>query len=189
MAFTLGNKHIITGVLGVSLLAGGAVAVLNQEAEIKLENPQYVAWDRPKTDEQWADDVKVESLDIRSDKVLKTMLETHKNKLKEEEKAFEKYRVMLSNGERPEQYLYYEWYDRLKELNPGITESELVNESKKYASEDFKQKAESIEKLKQSIERMEKEIELRRRGVVIVKGKEPIFGGVESKFIRNVVEE
>lgn len=185
-------KKIIAGILAVLTVTGGGVYYAAQPAKVKVQDPLTLKWERPATDAEWNDDVKLEYVDIRGTKVLGEMLEGQKSKLKDNEEAFAKYRLMESAGIDPVKVLYVEMYQKLKEAYPDISESDLAIEALSEATKNYSQQLWEIEKNKQSIERIEKELELRKKGYVKIKGdKTPTdFFGAElpEDRVRTVID-
>lgn len=140
---------LIAGTL-VVLGAGGIIA-LQPDEKVKLDNPQQIVWQKPTTDAQWAEDVKVENFDVKPDTILQEMIDAHKAKL---EKVLNNDKEMF---ECPECIRY-----KIKTANPEWSPTDIEND---YQNQ-LNQATWDIEKLKQSIERMEKEMELRKAGKV-----------------------
>lgn len=144
--------------MGTTLILAGGGVLINDIAvdavpvKVKLVDAQVIAWDKPKTDLEWAEDVKQESFDIKSTDVLNEMIASHSESLDEALKDFKKYQ------ECP-QCIKYE----LGQDNPSWTQTDIDNEfQNQYNTKNW-----GIEKLQQSIERMNKEIELRKSGLVV----------------------
>lgn len=181
-------RNILIGSALAVALAGGAGA-LSKPEPVRLDNPQAIEWEKPRTDAEWAEDVKKENFDIRSTGVLKTMTESHTEKLAKQEKAFALYEEMLKRGEDPVQFLYWQKYEELKASYPDMDERELDAEAELAASTAYNQMLWEIEKLKQSVERISKEIELRDKGFVVVEGekKQGLLGGsVPPERVRHI---
>ena len=145
------NKILITVGVASALIVGG---IVSQPEEKPFT---VITWEKPKSDAQWAEDVKKENFDIKSTGVLEQMIESHTLKLAREEKAYEKYR------DCPD-CIRYEFREQLSQ---SLTGQELEDEIEKQTLEAIKNREWSIEKLRQSIERMQKEIELREQGKVL----------------------
>lgn len=156
------NKTIITVTGGIAALTLGATGLMagSSDFPIQLDVTQaaHVGWDKPTTDQAWADDVKKENFDIKSDGVLMTMRTAHAEKLDREIKAFAKY-------ERCPECMYEEKYQQF--LDSGMDDATAQDEAAATAQTEINQRAWSIEKLAQSVERMDHELDLRTRGVVI----------------------
>lgn len=161
-------KHIILGAVAVAILGAGGTAIVMQPKPITLESPKEVVWQKPSTDAEWAEDTKKESLDIRANDVLDTMVASHTAKLEKEQKAFQQYADMEKAGDDPVKYIYWQKRTEFQQSYPDMKESELDSEAQKAAQTEYNQKLWEIEKLQQSIERMDKEIELRKSGYLIV---------------------
>lgn len=129
---------------------------------------QVVRWDKPTTDAEWAEDVKVESFDIKSTPKLTEMRDIHIAKLA---------RVQES---KKEVFECRECIDfRFRQQYSDATQAEI---DANYADELSKANWE-VEKLKQSIERMDKELELRDKGFVVVEGEERgLFGSIKTPY-------
>lgn len=152
-------------------MLGGGIAYFGADEKVKLENPQVIVWDKPKTDEEWAEDVKQESFHIKSTGVLEEMTKTHTDKLN-------KFLEMDELTICPECIKY-----RLGKAYPDASESEI---NKLFANE-LSSYTWQVEKLKQSVERMDKELELRSKGFVVVEGEEGLFGGFkDEKYVRKI---
>lgn len=166
--------NIILGGLAAAAVVGGGVLAI-QPDEIKLKNPQKIVWEKPTTDEQWAEDVKAENFDIKSTGVLETMIDSHVTKLSKNEKAFEKY-------QNCKDCLYWEKYYQLRDAYPDMSKSWVEDEARAAADTEYAQRLWEIEKIQQSVERMHKEIELREKGFVVVEGekKTDLLGGISS---------
>jgi len=165
--------HKLLMVLGaIGIAGGGAVLLLNGEDKITLDTStaQKIVWDKPKTDEKWAEDTKNENIADRSTAVLNQMLDSHIPKLEREEKAFAMYVEMEAQGQDPVQYLYWKHLDTLRQSYPNET-------SEWYQSEALKQAQEQYDR------------ELRDKGFVVVEGEEGIFGGlVPDNRVRHVID-
>lgn len=170
------KTKIVIGLLGAGLLVGGGVAVMGGD-KIELVDPQKIVWDKPTTDEEWAEDVKKENFDIKSDGVLDKMIESSTSKLERLEKDFVKY------VECPE-CTYWHYKELFDAVHSKESESWRDEEATRQAQNDYDQRLYEIEKIKQSIERMNKELELRDKGFVIVDDGEKKLGG--NKIIRKI---
>jgi hypothetical protein len=179
-------KKIIAGVLATLTLTGGGVYYAAQPPKVKVQDPLTLKWERPTTDKEWNEDVKLEYVDIRGTATLETMLVAQKAKLEKQKKAFSKYEEMISAGLDPLQFLTYEWYAEFKTLQPQLTDEERMTEAKAQAEFVYNQEKWELEKIAQGIERIEKELELRRKGYVKIKGdKTPTdFFGAELPEVR-----
>mgnify|MGYP001617837120 CR=1 FL=1 len=105
---------------------------------------QVLEWQRPTTDAEWAEDVKKESLNFRTDTELQEMLVAHKDKLISEE-------VELAKLTKYPDVL------RAKFEEQGLEAEEVERQvNEKLANLKW-----GVDKLNQSIERMTKEIQLR----------------------------
>lgn len=157
-------KNTVTGVVGASILVIGGVFLMDSssEREIKLENPQKIEWVKPTTDEQWAEDVKKENFDLKSDETLGTMIEMHTSKLERLELDFVKY-------QKCPECIEYDLYEKF--INNGFEDAEALILASEEFQRDYDNALRSIEKLKQSIERMNKEVYLREKGFVVTEEK------------------
>mgnify|MGYP006931607969 CR=1 FL=1 len=108
-----------------------------------------LAWEKPVTDEQWAEDVKKEQLHTRFDYQLQEMKESHEAKLIKMQELYDKATL-------------YPDAIRWELKQNGIEEPELT----KQVNEQTANTKWEYEKLQQSIERINKEIELRSKAKV-----------------------
>ena len=148
--------------------------------KVELINPQVLVWDKPITDEQWAEDVKKESFHIKSTGVLQTMVTTHTEKLERIKKnGIEyidcpdciRYDIRKELQDRPE---------LVSELGGDINIALETLFQERLARYNY-----DIEKLTQSVERMNKELELREKGFVVVDDdKDVLFQN--AKIIREI---
>ena len=139
------KKKIAWFVLGGTALAAPLV--------LPDSKPVYdyadLVWEKPVTDEQWAEDVKKEQLNSRFDFQLQEMKESHEAKLLELKTLYDK-------------AVLYPDAIRWELIEAGMPESELDKQvAEKIASTKWE-----YEKLQQTIERINKEIELRKKGAV-----------------------
>ena len=135
-----------TGLIGLGVL-GLKGSDMNFGADVKPYSE--IDWVRPTKDSAWAEDVKIESLNFRTDEVLQEMLTAHQAKL-----------FRLQEAYQP----YFDYPDAIKfefQKN-GLTEPELTEQSDKK----LQLMKLDLQKLQQSIERMNKEISLRAGGKV-----------------------
>lgn len=146
----------------------------NSFGAVTLENPQVIVWDKPTTDEEWAEDVKKENFDIKSTSILDEMRVAHTDKLK----VVQKNKAEIF--ECPECIKYF-----AKKDNPEWTQKQV---DEYYAEEVAKAKWE-IEKLQQSVERMEKELELRQKGFVVVEGEADNLGGRQKPYAIRTIND
>mgnify|MGYP001562723532 CR=1 FL=1 len=151
---------------GTALAAGTQFLPEKPQVSLDVATAKHIQWNKPTTDEGWAEDVKAENFDIKSTPVLQKMIVAHTEKLAREEKAFAKYVEMEKGGQDPVLYIYWGWIDRLKEMYPNEPEAWYSTEARKIAQQEYDLALTSIEKLKQSVERMHKEVELRQKGKV-----------------------
>ena len=126
-------------------------AILPEEPKITLDNPQVIIWQKPTTDAEWAEDVKVEGFEHRADAILQEMIDVHKAKL---------LRVIEGNRETLECMECIKF--KLRQANPDWSVQDVNNEYQNQVN----QATWEVEKLKKSVERMEKEMELRKAGKV-----------------------
>lgn len=148
-------KKIISGILGVTILAGafgaGANIQLGLTPKVNLDNiapspelAKVLDWVKPTTDAEWVEDVKEEQLNVKHDYQLDAMLIAHQEKLvrtASEKAAIEKYPDAL----------------RFELEKQGMDPAEI----EKQVTEKVNYWRWKTEKLEQSIERIAKEIELR----------------------------
>ena len=127
---------------------------------------QKVQWDKPKTDEEWAEDVKAESFHIKSTGVLEEMKTTHEAKL---------LRVQEGMSEVFECRECIEFQTR--RAYPDWTEAEIDA----YYLDELAKATWEVEKLQQSVERMDNELRLREKGFVVVEGEDTGLIGSLSK--------
>lgn len=148
------KKLLILAILltGCTANLGAKVDVVKYEGKVPVAEFKKINWTQPTTDQGWAEDVKKESLEIRSDVVLDEMLVAHQTKLN---------RVL-------DELYYAEKYPDAKALeleksliSMGFTGVELQNELAKQIQEHLDYWRAKAEKLSQSVIRMEKEKELR----------------------------
>lgn len=123
-------------------------------SQITLDNGQAVRWEKPMTEKGWIEDIKKESLDIRSLDELEAMLLSHTEKLQRilEDKKTE---------ECPECIKYEIRKDA--ELAFGAKGRELTQLVDNQFADIQRNREFEIEKLKQSIERINKAIELKKQ--------------------------
>jgi len=164
-------KKIIAGILAVLTLTGGGVYYAAQPPKVKVQDPLTLKWERPTTDAEWNEDVKLEYVDIRSTATLETMAVAQREKLEKNKKAFERYETMIARGIDPVDVLYTEFYEQFKVSFPDLSESELQAEAQNAAVSKYSQEKWEIEKITQGIERIDKELQMRKSGFVKVKGE------------------
>ena len=164
-----------------TVLIGGAIGSALQPAPITLDTTtaSEVIWNKPTTDAQWAEDVKRENFDIKSDKALNELRDAQTIKLAEEKKAFVEYQDCS-------ECIYYEKYQGF--LANGMDDATAQSEAHKAAATDTAQRSWEIEKIEQSIERITHELDLRARGVVITDhtatGKKRSASALAGKTVR-----
>lgn len=180
---------IAVSVTGLAILGAVGISTLTPK-DITLENPQKLVWEKPTTDEEWNEDVKLEYVHIRSTEVLKTMQTNQTLKLEKNIKAFSRYEEMKKRGLDPVDVLYVEIKDQLRLSYPEMSEEELDKEAQAGAETKYNQELWEIEKITQGIERVNKEIELREKGFVVVEGESTgLFGSfVPPERIRQVID-
>lgn len=157
------SKYWIIGLGAVGTLALGGTQYFGATTKVTLDNPQVIQWTKPTTDAEWAEDVKVESFDIKSTGKLTEMRDVHAEKL---------LRVQAGKKEVFECRACVDF--KYKEANPTATQAEI---DANYADELAKANWE-VEKLKQSVERMDNELRLRSDGFVVADKDK---GGVKTK--------
>jgi hypothetical protein len=162
-------KIIGTGA-AITLLLGGSYAAqqFGAQPQVTLDNPQQVVWDKPTTDEQWAEDVKKESFHIKSTGKLEEMRDTHAAKLQRVIDAFDE-------ELNCEECLRF----KLRKEHSDWTGEDLDNA---YINR-VAQATWEVEKLQQSVERMDNELRLRESGFVAVEGEdEGLFGSLTKPY-------
>lgn len=137
---------IVSGIVGATLLVSNFGAIKDAVTPTPPHVYQVIQWQKPTTDAGWAEDVKVESLNLRFDYQLEEMRTSHEAKLV---KFLEDNEVTAC----PECIKF-----RLKKSNPEMTQAEI---DALYA-EQLAQYNWEVDKLSQSVERIKKEQELRR---------------------------
>jgi hypothetical protein len=138
-------KLTIIGLGATGLLTLGALGLkgdMNFGADVKPYSE--IDWVRPTKDSDWAEDVKKESLNFRTDEVLQEMLTAHQAKL-------ERMAIELEKTNYPDAI-------RWELMSGGMEEPELT----KQVNEKIANIKWDYQKLQQSIERMQKEISLRQ---------------------------
>jgi len=180
-------KHIkkIAIALGATAVAGGAVLgtdVFTEEPTITLENPQVITWEKPTTDAEWAEDVKKESLHLKSTEVLMQMRSSHAGKLdeiKESGKRIVECEACVRYEIRQDLLSRQAQGEDIQDIDLSV-ENEYQNQRTQYLYD--------IEKLTQSIERMDKELELRKKGFVVPNkekdGKINNTSKVDAEYVR-----
>jgi len=171
------KKHIyIAGIVAIFVIAVVSIFVgINQKKSqfgqaVRLENAQKIDWKKPKTDAQWAEDVKEESLHLKFGDQLSDMKQSHEAKLPHLLRDLREFQecpecVRWELGQR-----FKSDFDELGlEYNQKF-EGKSVDE---WVESEFQEasstKVWEVEKLQQSIERINKEIELRKKGFVFVR--------------------
>lgn len=139
------KKKIAWFVLGSTALAAPLILPDSQPVYDYVD----LVWEKPVTDEQWAEDVKKDQLHTRFDYQLQEMKESHEAKLLELKKLYDKATL-------------YPDAIRWELIESGIPEEEL---DKQVAERIAGIKLE-YEKIQQVVERINKEIELRKSGKV-----------------------
>ena len=137
---------VIGGIVGATLLGSNFGAVVDLVTPTPPHTYQVIDWKKPTTDAEWAEDVKVESLNLRFDYQLQEMLTSHQAKL---EKFLADNKVVAC----PECIKF-----DLKKNNPEMSVAEI---DILYADQ-LAQYNWEVDKLSQSVERLQKEIELRK---------------------------
>lgn len=149
------NSTQIIAFLVAILIVGGLAH--HRLGGAPVVTPPDFAWDKPTTDALWAEDVKAESLDVRSDAVLEDMRQSQTDKLVEEKDAFKKY------ADCP-QCINYTYYQNF--LAQNMDDNAAKNEADRQTQIDIDQRQWEIGKIAQSIERITHEQDLRARKVV-----------------------
>ena len=154
----------------IIFICGGIIAIATPQIVnigqdlLPAEPPVYqiVEWQKPTTDVQWAEDVKVESLDIQFDYQLDSMEQNLTEKLPKQQKDLDEFMQC------PECIRY-----RLKErfANEGLKDKELSDMVEQSFLEELNQKKWEVDKINQSLERIAKEKELRKNGFLEVVNK------------------
>ena len=144
-------KWLLLGTV-VSVASAATIgAILPEEPKIILDNPQMIVWQKPTTDAEWAEDVKKEGFEHRTDAILQEMIDVHKAKL---------VRVIEGNRETLECMECIKF--KLRQANPDWSVADVNNEYQNQVN----QATWEVEKLKQSVERMDNEMRLRKAGKV-----------------------
>lgn len=170
-------KKII--ILTILLLLTGCTTKVEKKLGADIIFPttfQTFAWEKPKTDKDWAEDVKAENFDIKSTGKLEEMIEAHAKKLE---------RIVADDEiiECPECVRY----KLKKQFEKDYQDKELTDLIESEFQQTLANHNWDIEKLNQSLERMTKEIELRKKGFVMVEGESEILGGnIDPKYIRHI---
>jgi len=141
----MNKTTLIAGTLVLAGVATGAIVSLEEE-KITLVDPQVIVWQKPTTDEEWAEDVKKEQLHIRFDYQLQEMKKDQEERLPAINKLYDKATL-------------YPDAIRWELMEQGIVEPELTKE----VNDKIAQIKWAREKTMQSIERIDKEIELRSK--------------------------
>jgi SAM-dependent MidA family methyltransferase len=148
MNYKIIGAVILGGVIGAGLM--------NIPHDLKLGADKPVLdWKKPVTDAEWAEDVKKEGFDYRSNEVLDEMIVSHTVKL---DKLMADDKVVIC----PE-CVRYEIRESLSQTVPA---NELDAEVEAQYQTKLKTYLWEVEKLKQSVERMNKEKELRTQNKV-----------------------
>lgn len=178
------RAKIIAGV-GVLAISGGAIYgdIASQPVpvviDVQLQNPQQIVWNKPTTDAGWAEDVKQESLDLKSTDVLQQMLIDQNHGLDNATSSIAIYTECA-------QCVKYQ----LQKDHPEWKQADVDNQF----TNDFNDREWMVEKITQSVERIEHELDLRAKGVVVpdkldVKGT-PAKGSdlqkVAPEFVRHI---
>lgn len=158
------NKYSLSAG-AVALVAGAFVLGGNSQAQegaanlVFLENAQEIVWEKPKNDAEWAEDVKAEGLDARSNAVITEMIELHTAQLREYEKT---------NKEVFEcsECIKYRLQDSGRVTGAKDSPEAQAQIDALYA-EKLEMYTYTTEKLKQSVERMQNEMRLRKTEYVI----------------------
>lgn len=154
----MNNKY--KTIVGILVAAGVTGSVLLQpKANPDVQIPPEISkieWIEPVTDEGWAEDVKEESLDIRTNTQLLQMKKSLVDSLIYD---IDDYNRLTKY---PDECLY-----RNIEVQKKTTE-----EADTICTDDLNRVTLEIQKIGQSQERIEKEIELRERGYLTVKTKQ-----------------
>lgn len=143
------KNQLIKG-MGILVVTAGVLTFIPRE-EVSLVNPEVITWEKPTNDKEWAEDIKIESLDIRSPKELQEMLAQHIEKLNEIVKP-------TKLDECPECVRYEMKEDFITAYQ--LEGRELEDLLDKEMEDKINNRKFEIEKLKQSIERINKAIEL-----------------------------
>lgn len=137
---------VVSGIVGLSILGVGQIQRLGAKPEYTY---QVLEWQKPNTDQQWAEDNKKESLNFRTDEELQAMLVSHQAKL---ERLTAEYAPLIK----------YPDALRAEYEKNGMD----VGEVEKQTNEKLASMKWELDKLNQSIERMNKEIQLRSGGKI-----------------------
>ena len=143
------NKLKKLGV-GLGLIGlGFAGANLDKLGADPVYQYQVLTWEKPTTDQGWAEDNEIESLNFRTDAELQTMLVSHQAKL-------------IRLAEQYDPMIKYPDALRAEFEKAGLSAEEV----EKQTQEKLHNMKWELDKLNQSIERMQKEIELRASGKI-----------------------
>ena len=137
----------------------------------KLQKIQDWGLNKPSKDQDWAEDVKKENLDVKFDYQLNEMLDSHAEKVLKVEKDLD----IFTNSPDVKRYKLIQWFIQMFEQqgNPIEIEGKTFQQ---WVDEEFESQQLyyiwKVAKLNQSIERIAKEIELRVDGYLEVKEEE-----------------
>src|SRR3990167_10044657 len=111
-------KYAISALIALTGI-GGYVGYqqFGAETKVTIDNPQVISWNKPTTDAEWAEDVKVEGFEHRPNAILQEMIDVHKEKL---------LRVIEGNRETLECMECIKF--RLKQANPDWSVTDIDNE-------------------------------------------------------------
>lgn len=164
-------------IVGTALLGAAGVADITLQPDpitVKLEDPQQIVWNKPTTDEGWAEDVKAENFDIKSSDVLNEMVAAHTAKLTK----------IANNNKKLTECPECVKYD-LKTAHPEWKQQDIENEFQN----ELNQAITDVEKLQQSVERMQHELDLRSRGVVVPDKKDKQGTPTKQSDLQKVAPE
>jgi len=137
---------------GGTALAQSVITAQPMAIDVQLNAPTQIQWTQPTDDAGWAQDVKQESLDLKSTDVLQQMLVDQKAGLAQATSSIAIYTDCPQCVKYNLQKAHTEW-----------TQTDIDNEF----TNEFNQQEWLVEKITQSIIRIEHELDLRARGVVV----------------------
>lgn len=163
-------KYLISALIALTGIGGATYYFGADEAKVVFDpaTAQVVQWEKPTTDEEWAEDVKQESFDIKSTGKLTEMRDVHVEKLQrvkyDKAEVFECPECIRFNAKKN----YPDW---------------SADDIEAYYQDELAKAHWEVEKLEQSIERMDKELELREKGFVDVEGEDQgLFGSITKPY-------
>lgn len=149
---------------------------------INKEKPELIAIDnwnknKPDTDVKWAEDVKVENFDIKSNGKLIEMENSLNTKLPRIKKELDEMNNFTD-------WHKYQMRERFKDQK--LTEEQITIEVDKLYADDLSNKEWDYNKIVQSVERINKELELREKGYLIVANDKLLGSNIDESRIRYI---